>query len=205
MSTYPLPRSTHAPPPKPSAEPSKPPTSTSSLATCPNGTKIPDCSTGSPRSEAPLAVLCAAFGPRHRPHQVRWVNAVHNPALLIGLAGLPPALQHRPPCPRRGLGGWRKATGDAGPLLRRLCHPLPDPGTSRSGSGPGRRDPGTPRVAPDSPTRPGSPIFAKGRRVSTSWASTTGWSSPGNDRVVTGSTSGRHHGLWLRSEARFVR
>ena len=55
------------------------------------------------------------------------------------------------------------------------------------------------------PTRPGSPIFAKGRRVSTSWASTTGWSSPGNDRVVTGSTSGRHHGPWLPSEARSVR
>ena len=55
------------------------------------------------------------------------------------------------------------------------------------------------------PTRPGSSIFAKGRRVSTSWASITGWSSPGNGRVVTGSTSGRHHGPWLRSEARSVR
>jgi site-specific recombinase XerD len=53
MSTFLLPRSTHVPPPKPSAEPSKPPTSTSSPTTCPNGTKIPACSTGLPRSEAP--------------------------------------------------------------------------------------------------------------------------------------------------------
>ena len=72
MSTYRLPRSTHAPPPKPNAEPSKPPTSTSSPTTCPNGTKIPDCSTGSPRSEAPPSTLCAALGPRTRLHQARW-------------------------------------------------------------------------------------------------------------------------------------
>lgn len=44
------------------------------------------------------------------------------------------------------------------------------------------------------PTRPGSPIFAKEQKVSTSWASNIGWSSLGSDRAVTGSTNGRHLG-----------
>ena len=48
------PTSTLAPPPRPSARPSKPPTPTSSSpTTCPNGTRTPDCSTGSPACEPP--------------------------------------------------------------------------------------------------------------------------------------------------------
>src|ERR1019366_1835809 len=63
------------------------------------------------------------------------------------LACFPPTRQHRPPCPRRGVGQRWAATGDAGPLLRRLCRPLPNTGTSRSGSRPRRRDPETSRTA----------------------------------------------------------
>src|SRR5260370_32762149 len=91
------PRSTHVPPPKPSAEPSKPPTSTSSPTTCPNGTKTPDCSTGSPPSDALCARLCAALRPEPGPHHPRGVNAAHNPALLIWLTRFPAPLQHRAP------------------------------------------------------------------------------------------------------------
>ncbi len=78
--------------------------------------------------------------PAHRPFR-------HGGYRLRLRSHFPPARQHRPPCPRRGVGQRWKATGDAGALLRRLRRPLPDTGASRSGSGPGRRDPGTPRAA----------------------------------------------------------
>ena len=51
-STCPPPRSTRAPPPRPNAKPSKPSTPTSSPPpSWPNGTRTPNCSTGSPASD----------------------------------------------------------------------------------------------------------------------------------------------------------
>jgi hypothetical protein len=52
------------------------------------------------------------------------------------------------------------------------------------------------------PTRPASSTSATVRRASTSSGSIIGWWSPGSGEVAIGSTSGRHHGPWLRSEAR---
>src|SRR5680860_1579605 len=50
-STCPPPRSTHGPPPRPNAKHSKPSMPTSSPPTWPNGTRTPNCSTGSPTSD----------------------------------------------------------------------------------------------------------------------------------------------------------
>jgi retron-type reverse transcriptase len=51
---------------------SKPPTPTSSPMTCPDGTKTPGCSAGSPPCEPPPSRgLCAAFDPQPGPDQAR--------------------------------------------------------------------------------------------------------------------------------------
>ena len=94
-STCPPPRSTRGPPPRPNAKPSKPSTPTSSPPTWPNGTRTPNCSTGSPASDrardyAQRSVVTTAPTSGNTP------SAAHNPALFIGRHALPVARQHRP-------------------------------------------------------------------------------------------------------------
>ena len=86
-----------------------------------------------------------------------------------------------------------------------LC---PTAGTGRSGPGPGGGDPGTARAAPAPRQDQDRASPPRGRRGSTSWASTTAWWSPGNGRVATTSSKwpsrpghGLHQGQGPRADA----
>ncbi len=100
-----------------------------------------------------------------------------NPA---GLTGFAAARQHRPPCPRRGVGDGGKPSRGAGPLLRRLRRLVRQRERAEEA-----RSLAEATLAPLGlrlhPDKTRIVDLRQGRKASTSWASTTAWWSPGSN------------------------